>query len=217
MTCFQYKLWYQRKFTQLSKGLYEKSVYRDGKWIINVIFSYILPFPLTSITIAKLLSYVMLTESLLISSTLYNSSVWYNLNQTEIHELNKIDKFFFSRLFRISSTATFESFLLETGTMELEMHIKCRRVIYFHNLLHRKKHQLIYIFFMTQYYRRTSKDWVTQTLRDFEDLNIDASFQYLEKVSVLSFKRIVKTRIKEYSFGLLCYKKEKHSKLRKLK
>ena len=58
---------------------------------------------------------------------------------------------------------------------------------------------------------------VTQTLRDFEDLNIDASFQYLKKLSVLSFKRLVKTRIKEYAFLQLSNKKEKHSKLGNLK
>ena len=55
---------------------------------------------------------LLLRRTMLISSVLYNSCVWQNLNSQEIFELNKLDKLFFSRLCKVSQTATFISFSL---------------------------------------------------------------------------------------------------------
>ena len=116
---------------------------------------------------------LLLRRTLLISSVLYNSDCWYNISREEIKELNKVDQFFFARLFRVPSSAPFVSFFLECGEMELEMYIKAKRLLYFFNLVNREKHQLIYSFFMLQYSRRSSSDWVSTTLKDFEDLSTD--------------------------------------------
>ena len=138
---------------------------------------------------------LLLRRTMLISSVTYNCSVWYNLNAKDINELNKIDQIFFSRLCQTPYTATFISYFLEFGVLEIEMHIKAERVLYFFRLVNRCKKQAIYCFFMIQYHKRNEKDWVTQTLKDFEDLNIDSSFEFCENISINSFPKIVKREI----------------------
>ena len=51
---------------------------------------------------------------------------------------------------------------------------------------------------------------------DLEDLNIPCSFEYIENKSKDTFKRIVKTKAKEYALRLLIKKQESHSKMENL-
>ena len=131
---------------------------------------------------------LLLRETMLISSATYNADIWYNLDKNEINELNKIDKHFFSRLLKLPITASCASYYLEFGTMDFGMYIKEKRIMYFFNLVNRNKKHLVYIFFMTQYHQRTSGDWVSQTLQDFKDINMDSSFKFLLNVSYKPFK-----------------------------
>jgi hypothetical protein len=185
-----------------------------GKGIINEIFNIldILSFGPHYFKIAFLLR-----ETMMINSVAYNADIWYNLHPKEIHELNKVDKYFFSRLFHVPGTTSFCSFFLEGGLLTLEMVIKYRRIMYYHSLVRRRKNQAVYVFFMTQFYKKTQSDWITQTLLDFSDLMLDSSFEYLENISKFSFKKIVKLKVKQFAFNKLLNEKQTYSKLRKLK
>ena len=127
---------------------------------------------------------LLLRRTILVSSVIHNSSVWNALSPKELSELNKIDQTFFTRLCKLPQTATFISFFLEFGEMELIMYIKTRRIMYFFSLANRKKDQAVYIFFMTQYHQRSNTSWVTQVLQDFKDLKIDSNFDDLTNISV---------------------------------
>ena len=123
---------------------------------------------------------LLLRESLLVNSVLYNSSVWYNLTQKDINELSYLDKVFYSRLYSIPMTAPSESFYLENGALDFNTIIKARRIIYFHNVLNRNRSQLIYSFMMSQIAKKSKFDWVSQVLKDLEDFKISASISYLQ-------------------------------------
>ena len=159
---------------------------------------------------------LLLRKTIIISSVLYNSDVWYNLSSEEISELNKVDKVFFTRLFKVPVSATFIAFFLETGDMELEMYMKSKRVIYFHNLVNRPKNQTIFSYFMVQYYKRSPCYWITTTLQDFTDIELDSSFQFLENTSILRFKKMVNEKIRKYAFHSLLTRKYGKSKLKNL-
>ena len=82
---------------------------------------------------------LLLRRSVLINSVIYNSAVWNSLSSNEASELNEIGRTFFTRLCKVPRTATFVSFFLEFGEMELSMYIKARRVLYFFSLVKRNK------------------------------------------------------------------------------
>ena len=169
-----------------------KSRVSKGKSIISEIFNILdnICFGPHYFEIAMLLR-----RSMLLSSITYNSGVWYNVSSKEIKELSTIDQIFFSRLCKTPQTASFTSYFLEFGEYEVEIHIKMKRIMYFFNLVNRCKSNSVYIFFMTQFSQRNSKDWVTQALRDFEDVGIDSSFEFLESISLASFRKLVKKEI----------------------
>ena len=100
---------------------------------------------------------VMLRESLLVSTVLYNCQCWHNLSVKELKELSNLDRFFFSSLFKVPITSPLISFFTETGTMSLEAYIKARRVLYYFNLTNRPKDQMIHVCFKTQYSKRNNK------------------------------------------------------------
>ena len=131
---------------------------------------------------------MLLRNSLLVNSVLVNAEVWYNLKDNDIEELNVLDKLMFSRLFSIPKSSPFVSYFLENGILDFESIIKMRRVIYFQNLLKRKKESLIYSFLMVQIHRSTHLDWTGQVFKDPKDLNIDSSIKNLQEISHNSFK-----------------------------
>ena len=86
----------------------------------------------------------------------------------------------------------------------------------FYNLVNRDKNQAIYVYFMTQYSKRLSTDWISTVLSDLNDLNIDSSFSFIENISIHKFKNLLKERIKTYAFNQMLIKKANYSKLQNI-
>ena len=154
---------------------------------------------------------LLLRNSLLLSSCLYNADVWHNVSQREVAELSKLDSIFFSRLFSVPQTTVKESFFLETGAFDIETNIKIKRVLYYHSVVQRKD-QLIHLIIMTQLYRSCKGDWILQVERDFHDFKIEFSLSFLEKMPKNKFKDFVSKQAKKYLYMKLYMKKLTHSK-----
>ena len=89
---------------------------------------------------------LLLRQSLLVSSCLYNCQCWYNLTDKDINDLSSLDVVFFTRLFGLPKTTPRESFYLETGEVDFETEIKKRRILYFQKLMKRNKKSLPFCF-----------------------------------------------------------------------
>ena len=157
---------------------------------------------------------LLLRDSLLLSSVIYNIEIWYNVSDKDILELSPLDSILFSKLFRVPQKIGKEAYYLETGSLNIETILKVRRVIYYHNLVNRDINQTIYSFFLSQLMDSCRGDWVKQAHKDFEDFNISYTFSYLQNVSVFSFKKEVKEKAKIYFFNSLKAKQKKHSKMK---
>ena len=123
---------------------------------------------------------------------------------------------FLSRLLGIPKTSAIESYYLELGIYNLEVYIKSKRIIYYHNLINRNKKQMSYSFVMTQYSKRNKGDWISYELNDFNDFEIDSSFSYLEGISTFSFKKIVKAQAKALALRKFKLSQANHSKIKKI-
>jgi hypothetical protein len=82
--------------------------------------------------------------------------------------------------------------------------------------LNRKEDEMLYSFFLTQFYNPTPGDWTEQAKLDFADLDIPLDFEVLKKKSKESFKSLVKRKAEEYELLRLIKKQETHSKMEKL-
>ena len=160
---------------------------------------------------------LLLRRSLLISGTIFNSDIWYNLTDREIKEIGSLDSIFFSRLFGSAKTTSKESFYLETGELDIETEIKSRRILYLHNLLNRPQGQLIVTFLHSQILNPSKGDWIYQVTEDLRDFDLPMDLQYYENISKCKAKKIIKSKARIYAFNKFTSRQKSLSKLSKLK
>ena len=106
-----------------------------------------------------------------------------------------------------------EAFFLELGIFPIGVIVKARRANYLHYILKREENEMLYTFFMTQWYNETNGDWTQQIKNDLADLEIPCDFEFIKSKSTFSFNSLVKRQAKEYALKLLTKKQMKHSKM----
>ena len=157
---------------------------------------------------------ILLRDSMLINGMLTNVEIWYNLTKSEIDEFENLDKLFFRKLLEVPVSTPSEAFYLELGVLPVAAIIKARRVNYLHNILMRDKTSMLYTFFITQWQNPTRGDWTNQVKEDLEDLGIPCSFTFIQSKSKEAFKKLVKTKTKEFALKILKKRQETHTKMK---
>ena len=159
---------------------------------------------------------LLLRESMFINGILFNAEVWYGLTKAEVEEFEKLDRLLLRRILQAPVSTPKESYYLELGILPISAVIKQRRIQYLHHLATRNKNEMLSQFFMTQWRNPTRGDWTQTVKENMEEFGIPADFEYLVSKSKDSFKKIVKSKAREFAFEDLLEKKEKHSKMEHL-
>ena len=76
---------------------------------------------------------------------------------------------------------------------------------------------MLHKFFVAQWENPSKQDWTEQVREDLADLGINEDLSFIESKSQYCFKKLVKTKVKEFTLDLLNEKKFKHTKMDKLK
>ena len=147
------------------------------------------------------------------NGTTTNTEVWYGLNDSDIQELDALDRELIRRAFGCPFSVPAEAGHLELGLVPVRFIVKERRVNYLHYLATSEKDKLLYKFFMTQWTNPCKSDWTEKVKVDLADLNIRQDLAFISSFSKLSFKNLVKQRIKEYSLDVLNERKYRHTKM----
>ena len=156
---------------------------------------------------------VTLREARLINGILTNCDVWYSLKKTEIEELEEVDRMLLRRILACPDSTCIESLYLELGLIPIHIMLKARRVIYLHYLATLDQNEMLHKVFISQWKYPVKDDWTEEAKANLEELSIDLTLEQLKLKSVNSFKRMVKTKTKEYTLNYLLEMKEKHSKM----
>ena len=157
-----------------------------------------------------------LREAELINGILTNAEVWYAIKQSEIDELEAVDKLFLRRVLGAPESSCIESLYLELGVIPIRVIIKARRVSYLHYLTKLEENEMLAKVFQTQWKYPTKDDWTVQVKEDLKDFNIKMDLKEIGKKSSYSFKKLVKVKSKEYALEYLLKLKSKHSKMENL-
>ena len=104
---------------------------------------------------------VILRNSLLVSSMLFNSEAWYNVTNAELELLETVDLLLLRRILKAPASTPKEMLYLERGCMPFRKMIRQRRLSYLFYILHENPESIIYKVFETQMKYKTSKDWAT--------------------------------------------------------
>ena len=156
---------------------------------------------------------ITLREAELINGILTNAEVWYGVSQSELDELEEVDKLLLRRI--LNAPFCIESLYLELGVAPIHIIIKAMRVKYLHYLV-RLGDDMLSKVFKTQWKYPVKDDWTTTVQKDLKDLNIGLDPDEIKEKSDYSFKRLVKIKTKEYALDYLMKIKERHSKMEKL-
>ena len=123
---------------------------------------------------------IILRESKLINGMLTNVEVWYGLQNSEIAELEEVDKLLLRRILQVPNSACIESLYLELGLTPIRATIKARRINKLHTLVNLKDEAMLHNFFQAQWQYPVKDDWVNQVKEDLKDYDIDMSFSELK-------------------------------------
>jgi hypothetical protein len=116
---------------------------------------------------------IILRNSLLVSSVLFNSEAWYNLTESELNLLETIDVMFLRQLLQAPKGTPKEMLFLELGCIPLREIIRERRLGFLHYILNQDPKSIVHRFFKSQMDKRNKRDWVTTVLEDLRYLDLE--------------------------------------------
>ena len=146
---------------------------------------------------------LILRESLFLSSVLTNSEVWYRVTQSEIEELETLDRSLLKRIFSCPSSTPTSALYLESGSIRIGTILKARRINYLQYLLKLPKSEMLSKIFYCQLYGKNPHDWSEQVKKDLVDLNLTTNLQKIESMSQFSWKNLAKRKVKVFELEKL--------------
>ena len=160
---------------------------------------------------------VMLRNAILINGMANNIEVWHNVTKSEVKELETVDRLLLSNIFgKLPRSMPRECFYLELGLEELGTILKKRRIMYFQDVVSRKKKDMLYRFLMIQWHGNKKGDFMEMVREDLEDFSLPKELSFYENFDRNKFKNIVKNQAKSYSLNKLLKDKNSHSKMKHL-
>ena len=151
---------------------------------------------------------LILRNAYLISSILSSSEVWYGVTDADIRKLERIDEMLWSNILECSSSVPADLIYLELGLLRIRDIIIIRRIMFLHHIMKQEKESLLFQFCLAQVRSPSHNDWVSQEIKDLEEIDLDIEFEDIENTSKEKFKDIVLSHVQEYSFAALLKKKE---------
>ena len=134
-------------------------------------------------------------DSIFVSKMLLNSEVWHNLTQSQVNDLEKVDRILLRHTLDAHSKTGIEWLYCDTGKLNLGSHIKIRRLMYLWHILSRDESELIRRVYTTQKISHNAGDWFTMVEKDKKQLGIDMTDAEIQGVSKQVFKRYVTKKV----------------------
>ena len=102
------------------------------------------------------------------SSILYASETYYNMTESQIRELERIEEVYLRKLFQTSKGCPITQLYLESGQIPARFAIKKARLLFLKSILEENPESLINRFVMLQFRKPTKGDWATSCLQDMK-------------------------------------------------
>ena len=118
----------------------------------------------------------------LISSMLYNSEAWVNINEDQLRKLEQVDESLLQQILETPSTIPKEMLYLELGVLPIRFIITMKRLNYFYYLLHQPKESIFYQILKAQIENPKHNDWINLVRKDMENIGLYMSDINIEKM-----------------------------------
>jgi hypothetical protein len=137
------------------------------------------------------------------SSILYASETYYNLKETELRQIERIEEGYMRRLLQTARGCPISQIYLELGQAPARFDIFKLRLLFLKYILNQEEDSLIYKMFHLQIQNPSKGDWVSSCKENLKNLEIDFSFDEIKAMSVNKFKNIICKKLKKEAFQYL--------------
>ena len=110
---------------------------------------------------------MLLGETLFINGFLWNIETWYDIRESDIEELEKLDRMLIKRILAVPCSTPTALLYLELGLVPLRYIIQARRLTFLRYILTRKDDDLLLKFFKAQNREPTKNDWSVTAQKRF--------------------------------------------------
>ena len=136
-------------------------------------------------------------------SILYACETYYNLKESEIRQIERIEENYMRRLFKTSKGCPINQLYLELGQIPARFEILKLRLLFLKYILNQDEKSLIKRFFLLQIEQPTRGDWASTCVQNLKELCIFEPLEEIEKMTKNKFKNILKEKIKKEAFVYL--------------
>ena len=146
-------------------------------------------------------------KCMLRGSILYAAECYYNLKETELRQLERIEEGFLRQLLNTTKGCPISQLYMSVGLIPARYEIMKIRLLFFKYILNQEESSMIKQFFKLQLGQPTRGDWASSCLSNLHHLQINESLEEIEQMSKNQFKRILSNRIDEKAFEYLNVKR----------
>ena len=181
-----------------------REIKKKSIWITRKIFA-----KLESLNLGKYYfqSAIIFLNLLLRSSILYACETLYNLKETEIRQLERIEEGYLRMMFKTSKGCPIAQLYLETGHFPARFAIMKSRLMFLKSILDENPSSQIRKFLELQLENPTRGDWASSCQSNLRDLQINQSFEEIKQSTKKQFNIILKESILEKAFEYLMAKR----------
>ena len=141
------------------------------------------------------------------SSILYACETYYNLKETEVRQIERIEECFLRKILKTTKGCPIAQMYLETGHVPARFEIKKIRLLFLQYILKESPSSLISKFLQLQIENPTRGDWASNCINDLEELKINLSFEEIKMLTKAKFNQMLKKALAIRAFEYLTQKK----------
>jgi hypothetical protein len=140
------------------------------------------------------------------SSILLACETYYDLKESEIRQLERIEEDFLRELFKTSKGCPLTQLYLEGGIIPAKFEIIRIRLLFLKTILNQKQDSMLFKFFKIQLESSSKTDWTTTCMNNLEELKIEKSLDEIREMSDMKYKNLLNDRVRKTAFTYLTVK-----------
>ena len=129
------------------------------------------------------------------SSILYACETYYNLTESQIRQLERIEEGYLRQMFKTTAGCPTAQLYLESGHIPARFYLKKARLLFLKSILNEKPESMIHIFLMLQFEKPTKGDWASSCIQDLKELEVNLSITEITEISKNQFSKVIKNCI----------------------
>ena len=159
---------------------------------------------------------ILFRETVFLSALLLNSETWFDVKETDLQELENLDKMLLRRILQAPITSPIPSLYLELGIVPIRFKIQVKRLLFLHDILNSNQEETMAKVFWAQFYEPIEGDWpstIKNDLKMFELSNYSLNeFKEFKGLKKRKLKNILKAKSKKLGYTFLMQEKEENCK-----